>query len=477
LFREGKPLAYRHEADTQQAVEAALGVDFSGFISSTVFGGYEGGRKPFALLTDSERKRILDSFLRFEQFDSALERAKDRRVVAEKSLVAAQLEQRDLSGLIKGTKSNLEFLTHRVREQKLTEKEQIGKLRRRLRHLSLPEKVPASKLGKLEQQVQEKSVQLGQGVAEISLCRETLAQLKAQLHSRQRLIGRRCTACGQQIGEDSVQAFRKHVVSERQQWKTRLSKAKLAARQLEEEVAYGRSRLKRLQEKQKGYFRKIQERESLLKGLETRLAESGNSNAPFSIQHDLLATSYSKSLSRLLVLEQQQSRLEQWVKDYRFWEEGFGPRGVKALIIREILPTLNHKLAGYSREIFGDGTTIQLSATQETKTGEERELLNLQYNSPSGASSYIGESSGGRRRADLCVLLVFSWLARASNILFVDEMLDHLDAGGRERALSILQEQRGSVFIVTHERGLKSQLAKTWTVIKEHKASRVEFSP
>jgi ATPase subunit of ABC transporter with duplicated ATPase domains len=165
------------------------------------------------------------------------------------------------------------------------------------------------------------------------------------------------------------------------------------------------------------------------------------------------------------------------VKDYRFWEEGFGPRGVKALIIREILPTLNHKLAGYSREIFGDGTTIQLSATQETKTGEERELLNLQYNSPSGASSYIGESSGGRRRADLCVLLVFSWLARASNILFVDEMLDHLDAGGRERALSILQEQRGSVFIVTHERGLKSQLAKTWTVIKEHKASRVEFSP
>ena len=475
LYCEGRPLAYRHDVDTQQAIESILGFDFSAFINSTVFGGMEGGRKSFGLLTDAERKRILDSFLRFDKFEEALERTKRLRVTMEGRLREADNEIRDLSGLLAGTKSNLVFMLQSIQEHRRSERKQISILKRRLKRFRLPGEVPVKRLERLEAQVQEKTILLGGYEETISRCQESLAKLKSQLHKRRRLIGQDCPTCGQKIAEGAVESFHQHISREKAGWKEKLASAIQAAEKIKREVAYGRSKVKRLQHQQAELLREKDRKRELLNGLRELELTPGNSLFP--IRRDSLQIQYSKGLSKLLVLQQKKAQLEKSVKDYRFWEEGFGNRGVKALIVREILPALNRRLAKYSGEIFNDGTTLELSATQETKTGEDRELLNLQYKSPSGADNYIGESSGGRRRADLCVLLVFSWLARASNVLFVDEFFDHLDAAGRERALAILQEQRGSVFVVTHEPRLKSQLSKVWRVVKEGRDSRVEFNP
>lgn len=471
---ESKPLVYRHEVDTQQALEHILGFDFSGFVNSTVFGGLEGGRKSFALLTDSERKRILDSFLRFERFELALERAKRLRDDTEQELTDATNKARDLSGLLEGMKANLDFLKRRAKDQKEADENEISILKRRLKSFRLPEGVPSSKIAKLERALQEKAVSLGRVEAEVSRCEESLDKLRLRLSRRKTLSGRDCPTCGQKVTGGAVEKFLQHVELEKRDLKLTLRAARHSVTRIESEVKHGRRKLKRLHKQRTIYQRHQNEREALIRGLRQKLASPGDA----SLLHELESktAAYSKSLSQVIVLEQKKAQLTKSIEDYRFWEEGFGNRGVKALIIREILPALNHKLEKYSREIFGDGTTLRLSATQETKAGDERELLNLQYQSPSGADDYVGESSGGRRRADLCVLLVFSWLARASNVLFIDEFFDHLDAAGRERALGILQEQRGSIFIVTHERGLKSQLSKCWTVVKENRASRIEVS-
>jgi DNA repair exonuclease SbcCD ATPase subunit len=469
-------MAYRHESDTQQAIERLLGFDFSGFINSTVFGGMEGGRKSFALLTDSERKRVLDSFLRFEKFDTALERAKSAKVGAEKELTNTELDLQKLSGLIEGTKTNLAFISKRLREQKESDQKEISKLKRRVKRFQLPERVSSETLERLEKRTDGNSIRLGKARAEVSRCQEALGKLKLQLQSRQRLIGHRCQACGQKVSGSAVEALREHVLVEKKRWESRLRKFHRREKQVRKEVEHGRSRLKRLQIKYNNYRNQRREKGVLRDTIEKKQRDIVGST-PFSIQYDLLTTSYSRKLSRLLVLQQKKFYLEHSIEDYAFWQEGFGNRGVRALVVREILPALNHQLENYAREIFGDGTTIKLSATQETKSGEDRELLNIQYQSPSGANDYVGESSGGRRRADLCVLLVFSWLARTSNVLFVDEFFDHLDSAGRERALDILRQQRGSIFIVTHERGIKSQLSKVWTVVKEHRASRLEMGP
>ena len=474
LWRKDKQMAFRHESDTQQALESALGFDFSGFVNSTVFGGAEGGRKSFALLTDSERKRILDSFLRFERFELALERAKNLRGEAEQELSDTDNKARDLSGLLEGMKANLDFLKRRAKEQKEADENEISILKRRLKNFRMPEGASSSKIAKLEKALQEKAVSLGRAEAEVSRCEESLDKLRLRLGRRKSLGGRDCPMCGQKVTGDAVEKLLQHVELEKRDLKLTLRAAQHSVTRIESEVKHGRSRLKRLHKQRTIHQRHLNGREALLGALR-KLTSAGDASLLHELE--LKTAAYSKSLSRLIVLEQKKAQLAKSVEDYRFWEEGFGNRGVKALIIREILPALNHKLEKYSREIFGDGTTLQLSATQETKAGDERELLNLRYQSPSGADDYVGESSGGRRRADLCVLLVFSWLARNSNVLFIDEFFDHLDSSGRERALDILQRQRGSIFIVTHERGLKSQLSKCWTVVKENRASRIEVSP
>jgi DNA repair exonuclease SbcCD ATPase subunit len=452
-----------------------LGFDFSGFINSTIFGGMEGGRKSFALLTDAERKRVLDSFLRFEQFDNAQIRARELRLADEKKVLNIELERRDTAGLLKGSKSSIDFLSHRIKEQKSDDRKQISILKRRLKRLHLSKEVSAGRLRKQEKLVWRKSETLGRSLSDISRLEDALSKLKRQLDKREKLVGRKCSACGQRISEKAIGAFRKAVKAERDRLRLQLQSSQESAQNIRREVAHGRSKLKRLQHRFNSNLNTSKKRGVIQREI-NKLVTTGVAATPLSIQLESLVAEYSRKLSRLLVLDQQKAQLENSIKDYRFWEEGFGNKGVKALIVREILPTLNNRLAKYSQEIFEDGTTIQLSATQETKSGEEKELLNIKYQSPSGADSYIGESSGGRRRADLCVLLVFSWLARASNVLFVDEFFDHLDAAGRERALDILQRQRGSIFIVTHERGLKGQLSKVWTVAKEHRASRVEVS-
>jgi DNA repair exonuclease SbcCD ATPase subunit len=72
LFRGSTPLSYRHGDDTQAKLESILGCDYEAFAHTTIFGG----PRPFALLTDAEQKKVLESFLHFEKFEIALRRTK-----------------------------------------------------------------------------------------------------------------------------------------------------------------------------------------------------------------------------------------------------------------------------------------------------------------------------------------------------------------------------------------------------------------
>ena len=157
-----------------------------------------------------------------------------------------------------------------------------------------------------------------------------------------------------------------------------------------------------------------------------------------------------------------------------FWEVGFGNRGVKTLIMKQLLPSLNQKLKEYGQEIFQSKVELEFRLNKKTKRGDNRELLHLHYQSKRNSPSYVGESSGGRRRVDICVLLVFAWLARVSNLLLVDELLDGLDDAGRESVLAILARQRGTILVISHERDLKSKIGKVWTVTKQDGASTLE---
>lgn len=184
---------------------------------------------------------------------------------------------------------------------------------------------------------------------------------------------------------------------------------------------------------------------------------------------------YGRALSRYLVQSQKKVELQKKIKALEFWRIGFGNSGVKTLVLREVLPSMNKKLKEYSEHMFQTPVELEFRANKQTKKGADRELFHLHYKSRFNSASYLGESTGGRRRIDICVLLVFSWLARAANILLVDELLDGLDDAGRESVLHILAQQRGTVLVISHERELKNRIGKVWTVTKKNGVSRLEM--
>jgi Herelleviridae exonuclease len=469
LWREGKILSYRHEADTQAKLESILGCDYQSFAHTAIFGG----PRSFALLTDAEQKKVLESFLHFEKFEIALRRAKD--------LLSETVEEKhELLLNIAGLRESVQEIRGRLGS--LARAEKVGKrkldiertrIKQRLKKLSSTSKVDSLQ-GEVEEAgeaVEALVTSLAKAGARRKMLRQRLQLLKTSIRSREKLVGKPCPSCGQKVAGASVNAFLAHLSGDVRTARKQLLRVRERLVQIERRLIYARKRLKRVQKQQSDSLTyAILRRE--LKGRLKKL-EVGEST-PFVREIQCLSLQYSRKVSRLLLLEFEKKTLEQRIKDLEFWVTGFGNQGVKALIVREALPAMNKKLSEYAQEIYHGTVQMKFSPSKENKKGEERELFHLQYKSKYGAASYIGESTGGRKRVDICVLLVFSWLSSTCNVLFCDELLDGLDESGREAVLNILSKLRGTVLVITHEKGLKAKFEKVWVVEKRNGISKLE---
>jgi len=473
--RTSRLLSFRHEAATQAKLEEVLGCDFQSFINSVVFGG----ANPFALLTDAQQKKLLESFLHFEQFDVALRRTKDQIAELQEQKHKIELAIAGAKGLVQEVRAKLATLRE---GEKVLSRERMEKRRRlelELAQLKPPPKAPSREaLQEQAQQVEGLIAKLSKLSLGISQDRRQLKVLKRSIRQRKRLIGKPCPFCKKIIRSDTVKAFLSHVQADRRVIRRALQEKRSLYFALERRLHHARRCLKRVQKARLNGVTLLREYLRRRRELEQELQGRVNLHplAPFAIKINKFSIQYSRRVSRLLVLEHEIHMLNKHLQDLQFWEKGFGNQGIKALIVREALPALNYKLAEYARRIYHGTAHIRLSPTRKTKRGESRELFNLQYRSKWGARSYVGESSGGRRRVDVCVLLVFSWLSRICNLLLVDELLDGLDASGREAVLAILSRLRQTILVISHEKGLKSLFPKVWTVVKEKGVSRLEMA-
>ena len=402
LFVDGKDRSYRHKDQTQQRIAEILGCSFSSFINSVVFGG----AKPFAGLSDAEQKKVLESFLHFEQIDSALKFTKEQQDMVSEKLVMLERRKAKLDGKLTSYRSGIRALQRSEDAWKKKSRQDTRKLERQLRKLNSGSNPPDFS-------------------KEIVSLEEIL------------LRGKPCPTCGQPY----VKKASKY-----------------------------RKALKRLQDKQdkSNQIRYDEDRDRW--ELERRLEEAKKDEViiPFAEEIESLQTKISREFSRMLKIDFQIDALERHDKDLEFWVRGFGNSGVKAIIVRKALPAMNAKLEEYAQEVFNGKAELKFSPTKTTKAGDENELFNLQYQAKHGAGSYAGESSGGRKRVDICCLLVFSWMSRLCNLLLVDELLDGLDSDGQESVLGILSKLKGTVLCVTHRKDLKARFQRRWVVTKQN---------
>ena len=477
LWRGDVPLAFRHDDETQRKLEVILGCDFQSFVNSVIFGGLD-LLKPFARLTDAEQKKLLESFLHFEQFDQALRRTKDLVDGLEEKLAANALEIEKERGSVSTIRAKIRELKKSARIFRKEYEQECKELSSKLGRLHKPGKYPSDdEVRKADDRVAHLAADAAKAAERVHSIQSRRKTLRTILHDRKRLVGKACPACGQLVRGENLKSFMRHVSKDREELKRKLRKAEHSVVELEKEVAYGRKVLKRLQHTvQEGrtelteYLHTRRDLEARLRDREIKRAIASN---PFAERVERETFRYGRHVSKLLLLEQRNFALKTKLKDLQFWEVGFGNQGVKALIVKQSLPVLNRKLKEYSKELFKGGVKLEFRPTKQTKRGKERELFHLYYKSKHGATSYSGESSGGRRRVDICVLLVFSWLSRLCNALFVDELLDGLDSIGKEAVLDILSTLRGTIICISHDPEIKGKFSRVWTVTKHHGSSTI----
>lgn len=478
LWRGGTSLSSRKEEDTQQKLETVLGVDYQTFTNSILFGGV----RPFASMTDADQKKILESILRFSQFDIALKKAKRLLSRTQDSVAAIREDISARKEEINGLREKVKALRRSVVVFKEGRDSTVRKLEKKISSFraELPDRQPTYDSKEVEglrslEETGRKAV--WDFAAQIKTQKEQLGKLKADLRNREGLLGKPCEACGQMITKKVLESYSEHVLRDRRRLKGRIAILRVRHKRLSETHCEFSRQLHELEHRQAGWDRRTQVRKTVLASIvttEVELTEAKSDRSPFEEEISSESAKYSRAMSRMYVLQQEEYFLKKRIKDLQFWEVGFGNRGIKSMVVREALPVMNRKLSEFSEEVLGGSGKIEFVPSKQTKKGDKRELFHVRYVARRGADSYTGESSGGRKRVDICILLVFAWMSRTCNLLLVDELLDSLDESGRECVLNVLSKLRGTILVISHSRGLKSRVGKVWTVTKRHGFSTIE---
>lgn len=165
-----------------------------------------------------------------------------------------------------------------------------------------------------------------------------------------------------------------------------------------------------------------------------------------------------------------------------FWIEGFGHRGLKAMLIRDYESFLNERLDFYTALLTASEIKLSFSAQRQLKGGDLRDEIGLRIEHNGKVVNYNDLSDGERQRVDVCMVLALQDLVRTLHrgrisLALYDEIFDHLDETGCEQVMEYLTQQRrefGSVFVISHNPKLLSyQADKVITVVKTEKGSAI----
>lgn len=166
-----------------------------------------------------------------------------------------------------------------------------------------------------------------------------------------------------------------------------------------------------------------------------------------------------------------------------FWVEGFGHRGLKAMLLRQYDDFIASKLASYSQTLTAGELNIIFRTFRELKSGAIRDEIFFEVENQFGAKNYDDLSSGEKQRVDLCVVLALQDVVRdlhhgRFSLALYDEIFEHFDETGCEQVMTFLTQQRrdiGSVFVISQNPKLLSYPSDhVIRVVKTKKGSYID---
>ena len=483
-------------AATQEKINELLGMNATTFAHTVIFGQSVAYR--FSTLTDKEQKEIFDQVLGMEQYKAAcdaarvkvneLQRSLDR---TEADLAHARSRRTELLADIAQLKDKEANFDKDKREALAQEHTTLKELQAGILVLDEQLKQTAIKAAKAEEVLVEVNALDSKvrartyAVNKYDVLRQNaLDELTALTEARDEAAEVRgtCDTCGQEITAASVKQHT-HKLNEQIAVKTAL----LASRKKEYTTAVaGVTRAQRaLDQKNTEYVELYPVHTDcvLLKArhqtTKERIADK-QANIKIITQRkspyaEMIAKARMDAAAARKSAATHKASCAQIIrkqKQYEFWVEAFGARGLRSLLIDNALPFLNERVQKYA-DILADGSLdIEFKTQSVLKSGKTVEKFEVSVQNKHGAESYAGNSSGEKAKIDLCVGLALQALVASSakvNVAFFDEPFESLDGEATERVITLLTDalaSRDSVFVITHNEALKSYFPDSITVEK-----------
>lgn len=524
----------KSDADTQEIIESLLGIDVTTFDAIACFS--LGFTRSFATMTDKEQKEVIETILGIEYYSEVNAILRDKLKTVSEELSACKIRRGQLEYTINK-------LQDKIEEIKGIAASFEADIKRRVEHLEAGLKMEQAELLSLEKvvglrevetelreltelMVQSKGlederseirIELLQTKNEIKSLEEESARLtvsadrlnlEADRHLKSISEGV-CPMCRQPLSEDQEVAKHKgdrlmreaaELSARGNQIKARLPELAVKRSDLEkafEEVGADLQDFEVVRNRKADLERQLSETAKIESKKENLRACIKRSESMISQLRADENPHYDYLKKARFELETELLRLGECTKDIQklflaresltFWEAAFSDKGlpnqppIKSYVFESITPLLNQFAEEYSNLLTGGAVQVTFNTVTPLKTGELREKFSVDVKNSHGAQSYLGESGGERRRADLIILFSLYSLARVRSgtsidFLFLDEVLDSLDVEGCLRVGELLKKMSESIdkiFLITHNEHLKQNFNQVIAVEKKNGYSTI----
>lgn len=472
--------------DTQVAIEKLIGMSVATFRHACVFG--QGRAYRFSRLTDSEKKAVLDEMLGSEVYAVAAQKASDQLTETERALEKAQASLETALDSLQDARKRLGRLKAKAKDAERQTQAKRDALKLKLGHAKVllgaieAPKTRDNALVIAETNEREAETVWRKAMRLADASRVELKRLEEKRAKVRSTTGTDCITCGQLIGEEHIdtqiaaideqiekQGATDHIANEALiDAKKKYDERKAHTKQIAKDCDQAR-------EQQRA--RKTLEAE--VDDLRERLAELR--------EGDRYGELIADERKHILKLRKKTERFRAFVKQHkrdaehlRFWQHGFGTKGLRSLMLDSTLPYLNAKLDHYTNALTAGNIAVEFKAQKQLKGGGTREEFHIEVRNKHGSTKYNMNSVGERAKIDIIVGLALQDMAASRsrvpvNVAFFDEVFDGLDDRGIDRAVQVLSElQRESAFIISHKSELKTFFSKSIVVVKQNGESRLE---
>ena len=459
--------------ETQIELERLLGYDFVSFSCSVLHS--MSGMRHFTQLDDNERKNVRDKILGLDRYAKAYLLANQRRLDCVKILSGLNAQIATAMRLRDDKQNYLEREQSLDKAWKETTDQAIAKLHAQIDEIDHElEKLPSGTVEQANRDLNEKSQRLGEVKGSISVRKQTLAMVQNSVSTASKMLGKPCPTCSRTITENEFGEFIENKRKEIEILQTEL-----------ENLAGTQQSVIDHQTQASDLTKKLKRREEL-QAHQSRLKDSVKQIPATSPHAETIARLQQESQDldhELQSFQTQTNQLADQISVLQFWEEGFGPEGIRSLLLDEFLPYFDSRLKYYSEFLTEGQIRTRLATEKELKSGAIRDKMDVVVENLVGGKSYVDSSDGERQRLD--VIYLFAWADLAAlrgsstfNFMVLDEVFGGgLDSLGTQRLAALLEKisHDRTVYVITHDRELLGLLnAKRIHLIRENRHTSLE---